>query len=371
VNRIRRGFTLIELLVVIAIIGVLIALLLPAVQQAREAARRAQCKNNLKQITLALHNYMDANNGYTPLHMHRGAYDYGKGLSGLAGNKSWCCSLLPYIEQSQLFNAINFDYSDGYGGLVTGVNGTVHRTKVATFLCPDESVENRSTSIDFPGWSTPNFNYVANAGRPRNLLDPGAPSTHAASPPPSKGIISQSRMAVAGPYSPNWMASTNKSFKNSDITDGLSRTAAFSESLVSDGSQQMKDERRNLHYTNSALEEQYDAHIDDVVRDALHGMINWGPWTEYKGQSWAYTDAWQKHVYAHVLPPNAPPLMTYYSDTFRCHEGDGAMNPTSDHPGGVHVSLMDGSVTFVSDTVALPIWWAMGTKANNERADMP
>src|SRR5215471_10055785 len=105
----RRGFTLIELLVVIAIIAVLVALLLPAVQQAREAARRAQCKNNLKQITLALHNYMSANQGYTVLHMHRGAADYSGGQAGLSGNFSWYCGLLPHMEQSQIYERINFE----------------------------------------------------------------------------------------------------------------------------------------------------------------------------------------------------------------------------------------------------------------------
>src|SRR5262245_17785068 len=198
----RSGFTLIELLVVIAIIGVLIALLLPAVQQAREAARRSQCKNNLKQITLALHNYMSANSGFTALHMHRGAADYSGGQSGLSGNFSWYCGLLPHMDQSQVFDRINFEYSGGYyPGIGDGPNATVHRMKIGNFICPDESMENRGVQHDYPNFPpTGNFSYVANAGRPRNILDPGQPSTGAASPPASKGIISQSRMSVQGPY---------------------------------------------------------------------------------------------------------------------------------------------------------------------------
>src|SRR4051794_2502647 len=102
----RRGFTLIELLVVIAIIAVLIALLLPAVQAAREAARRIQCTNNLKQMGLAIANYMETF-GTTPVHEYRRSDEYG-GTAGKSGNRGWHCHILPYVEQSAMYNAINF-----------------------------------------------------------------------------------------------------------------------------------------------------------------------------------------------------------------------------------------------------------------------
>src|SRR6187455_2473364 len=95
----RRGFTLIEMLVVIAIIAILVALLLPAVQQAREAARRSQCKNNLKQIGLAMHNYHDTFNGFP-----NGGIASSVGGWGL----SWYIRILPYIDQAPVFNGINF-----------------------------------------------------------------------------------------------------------------------------------------------------------------------------------------------------------------------------------------------------------------------
>jgi prepilin-type processing-associated H-X9-DG protein len=215
-----------------------------------------------------------------------------------------------------------------------------------------------------------NFNYVANSGHPRNVLLPGDPPTNG-NVPQLTGIISMSKM-----YQGQWWcdasngaasdATANVTVSLASITDGTSNTAAISESLVNDGSGNSTDPRRNCNYTNSALIEQIDVPALLVVQDGLAGPINWQPWSIYKGHTWAYTDAWQKHVYAHLLPPNAPPIITYYSDTFRCEEGDGGMNPTSNHPGGVNVSFMDGSVHFIKNTVDLKTWWFMGTRGRGE-----
>ena len=109
-----RGFTLIELLVVIAIIAVLIALLLPAVQAAREAARRMQCTNNLKQISLAIANYVGVNS-VTPLHEYRYTYDPEAGGDtslGYSGDHSWFCGIMPYMDQTPMYNAMNFSYTE-------------------------------------------------------------------------------------------------------------------------------------------------------------------------------------------------------------------------------------------------------------------
>ena len=112
--------------------------------------------------------------------------------------------------------------------------------------------------------------------------------------------------------------------------------------------------------------EQYDAYIDQVVSDGLTGYTNWSDWSQYKGHSWLYTDSWQKHVYTHVFPPNTISIPSYSSDTFRCHEGDSGISPSSDHTGGVQVAMMDGSVRFISNSIDLNTWWALGTRNQRE-----
>jgi len=369
-GRRSRGFTLIELLVVIAIIAVLIALLLPAVQSAREAARRAQCTNNLKQITLAIANYVDINNS-TPLHEYRYATENG-GANGNAGTHSWIAAISPFLEQTTIYNAMNEVYTQewAYSGTVTGPNPTemtVNKASIATLLCPSDGTINTGSGDSSVVYQCGNFNYVGNTGHPRNILLPGDPPTNG-NVPTLSGIMSMSKM-YKGQYwcsSAAYDATANLTVTLASITDGTSNTAAVSESLVNDGSGNSPDPRRNLNYTNSGLVEAIDVPALAVVQDGLAGPINWQPWSIYKGHTWSYTDSWQKHVYAHLLPPNSAPIITYYSDTFRCEEGDGAMNPTSNHPGGVNVSFMDGSVHFIKNTVSLQTWWFMGTRGRGE-----
>ena len=365
----RRGFTLIELLVVIAIIGVLIALLLPAVQAAREAARKAQCTNNLKQLGLGIANYADVNQT-TPLHMYRYASE-GGATNGYSGDHSWYCGLLPYVEQQAMYNSLNMIYTQewAYSGPITGPNPierTVISASVSTFLCPSDGEINTCSGDSSASYQCGNFSYVGNTGHPRNVLLPGDPP-YSGAPPRLTGVMSMARMNNgASCKSTAWASTTDITVRFASIRDGLSNTAAMSESLVNDGGGNSNDPRRNLNYTNAALVEQANVPAILVVRDGLAGPVNWQPWSYYKGHTWAYTDAWQKHVYSHLLPPNAAPIITYYTNTFRCSEGDGAMNPTGNHPGGVNVAFMDGSVHFIKDTINLPTWWALGTRARGE-----
>src|SRR5215469_12726951 len=128
----RRGFTLIELLVVIAIIAVLIALLLPAVQAAREAARRAQCVNNMKQLGIAMHNYHDVVGSF-PTSFWRNTYQPGTTTVDGTNRHSWFAMILPNIEQTVLYNAMNF--SVGVGGRI---NSTAALTPINVLMCPSD-----------------------------------------------------------------------------------------------------------------------------------------------------------------------------------------------------------------------------------------
>ena len=184
----QSGFTLVELLVVIAIIGLLIGLLLPAVQMAREAARRAQCSNNLKQLGLALHNYLGSSGTFPPPTLLPQGQTY-QPWSGQA-------RLLPYLEMGNLGNLINFTENPEFPS-----NPTAAATRVAAFLCPDELKDEQRvtpTLIHYP------LNYVFNQGT-WFIYDPVS------------GAVGD------GAFMPNL------AYRPSDILDGLSNTLAMSE----------------------------------------------------------------------------------------------------------------------------------------------
>ncbi len=219
-TRVRRRFTLIELLVVIAIIAVLIALLLPAVQSAREAARRAQCTNNLKQLGLAVHNYHSTYNVLPADDMWMGAtYGNSAATGGSWGwNASWPVCLLPNIEQTPLYNAYNQGFSPD-----SLQNSTVSYNAIATLLCPSE---NQKVRPNYP-WAP--INYHGNRGGP-GIIRHWSGTVEAPFTCATSNQIMVNGWTVGTCW---WGADSNLAFFGLEgVTDGSSNTALFSEKLL-------------------------------------------------------------------------------------------------------------------------------------------
>jgi len=338
-KRHRLGFTLVELLVVIAIIGILVALLLPAVQAAREAARRTQCVNNLKQIALGMQNYHDTHS----------TFPFGKGPSypGVAAYARWSAHalLLPFLELKPLADSLDYNFAPatpGMGGVVNfmppfanvnGKNTVPAKTRISTFLCPSDG---NSPPESWPGQN----NYAGNQGG--WLCDRG-------DLPAGPSDINPDELQTGIVY---YLSGV----KMADILDGTSNTMVFSEHLRGLGT---PHPRRDLFIipNQTSLAATFATCMSINPATAT-------PLTSKWGYSWVMGENCCT-LYNHVGPPNTPSCAGI---PFPGTMTNMAMqvSPSSYHPVGVNGALVDGSVRFVTNGIDLAVWRALGTRAGGE-----
>ena len=330
-----KGFTLIELLVVIAIIAILVSLLLPAVQQAREAARRSQCNNNLKQIGLALHNYLSTYTVFPP------SFCVG---SGTGGQWSAQARILPFVDQGNFFNVANLEeFYDSAGNIASGIA----KTRVPVYLCPSETadrarVDGSGAAIHYP------VSYGFNGGTWKVF-------THAAT-------LAGGGTGGDGAFFPN------SSLDTADFTDGTSNTLAFSE--VKAFTPYCRDDHVGAD-GNSAI---------PVSRTLLTGMTNDVKGSAFGDNSSTGHSEWvdgrvHQTGFTTMYTPNTvtPAGGTADGDYNSAREGKSgsvglatyaAVTSRSHHEGIVNSLLMDGSVRSISENINYQTWRNLGGRAD-------
>lgn len=322
----RAAFTLVELLVVIAIIGILVGLLLPAVQAAREASRRISCSNNLKQMGLALHNYHDTFRRFPP----------GGFYNRIIKNDSWSVQarILPQLEQANLQRLIDW-------GLSYSLQGNVARTRVPTYMCASEpnDLPRPSAKAHDPDFTYYPLSYGANFGE-WFIFDP------------------RSNRAGSGVFVPNGK------LRMANVTDGTSNTLAFAE---------IKAYTPYLRDSGTPAEsgQASPANPSRVLAFGGNFKTNSGhtEWVDSRVHQSGFTT---------TFVPNTKMLLerdgvVYDVDFNSMREGKSVAQPTyaavtsrSFHTGGVNAGLCDGSVHFISENLDLRVWRAIGTRSGGE-----
>ena len=308
----RRGFTLVELLVVIAIIGILIALLLPAVQAAREAARRTMCNNQMKQIGLAMHNYHDVMK----------CFPFGNRGPSLSRGTNWRTSILPYIEQGTAYDKLNWVNPDFQGPYST--NTILETLRVAGYNCPSSPLSDDSYHI--PSWNSCHgqmMDYVAIAGA---YTDPVG-RTGVCTPLTNQ----QSYICNNGMFAPNEV------FKIRDCTDGTSNTFLVGEQSGMVGT---SDYRSGYYggwsgFTRPLKVPQIQS-SDDIYGSGI---------TTFRDGN---------VINRQTSPPGGNAV----------YRGNTVLN--SFHPGGINVLLTDGSVRFVSETINFATYKLLGVRNDGQ-----
>jgi prepilin-type N-terminal cleavage/methylation domain-containing protein/prepilin-type processing-associated H-X9-DG protein len=381
----QRGFTLIELLVVISIIGVLIALLLPAVQAAREAARRGQCANNLKQLGLATANYATANSDTLP-----------PASVPLMQDFSFTARLAPYMEMTDVYNDMNFQVGSRWGpggcacsafgsnescNLYGIMNATASFNTISSLLCPSDSAPGSLGGIVYyaggPWHSIGRFNYPMNNG-----LNPYSGATGA-----TNGVAyypSYSWYLQVGYGNPPGNTNTEvttiqaeQPVSYTSFIDGTSKTVLASEWQKGTGIQPPVPAGSSILgnvYNTSDTSTQYVGVVSPnpgqpypdfaFAQDCQNQTPNTAQWT-WKGDWWINGASC---TYSHTQLPNRNSC--YYSNV---GQGPGVVHmlaASSYHPGGINAVFADGSVRFIKNAIAPQLWYAIATPSGRETIDM-
>ena len=403
----RQGFTLVELLVVIAIIGILVALLLPAVQAAREAARRMQCTNNLKQIVLAMHLYADTYKEKLPMDYarYRSTSDPSNESGDRLGAFSNKVGILPYMERGNEYDRAhgrwNFTQEapwDKYEhrGWRANITAPSYSLRFPVFNCPSnpnelvKGLSNHTYSMNSGTTHYPPHRNPATASGGGVAAPPAV--LHALNPATRKGNgVTAFRWTgwAMNIQSQKYNGNLDNLFDTMDdvvtiarITDGTSNTAAYSEFVIQSEIYQSAQYAmtpilnnpdpkiwRQQIYDSSSL----GSFTEEDRIACLDQQVLWNPddvRSVIRGRAFSWSRAAFGSAYSHTMLPNEKSC--YMQDQAGLeHLGDNQMAASSEHPSGINVALADGSVKFVSENTEDLAWWALGTRNGNENRPIP